>query len=133
MKLMRCSRLAKNILTIVGVGFLFMAIASCAPPPVATTYSLEIVRKEALESNFGSPGIKVTVKNTGTGKVYNAYVSVKAKNTLGETISTAVVFFSSLSDINPGESVVGTGYFFSLPNSSAYAALTYDDPTYLKR
>ena len=86
-----------------------------------------------ITTSFGSPGIKITIKNDGAATGYNVSVVVNALDNL-VIVDSGTAFPANLGDILPGQSAQDNAVFFKL-TPSQIGALKYSVPviTWLSR
>ena len=75
--------------------------------------------------SYGSPFIRITVKNSGNATGYNVSCDVQAKR--GDLIvDSGFAYFADGGNIAPGESAVDEAIFFDLSSHSDYDDLEYE-------
>ncbi|MCF7808641.1 MAG: hypothetical protein K9M49_06410 [Candidatus Marinimicrobia bacterium] len=85
----------------------------------------EITPTTAGVKSYGSPYVKITVKNTGNAIGYNVSCDVQAKR--GNLIvDSGFAYFANGGNITPGESAVDEAIFFNLSSHSDYDNLEYE-------
>lgn len=125
---MRPTRLFQFAISLI----LLSTVIGCAAikTEVPKTYKFEITSVVKSTSSFNRPQLVVTIRNTGTGTIYNVGGQIKAKRDL-LIVDTASVYFAGLSSINPGESATDDGVFFTLTSHGQYDTLDFSGISYL--
>jgi len=84
-----------------------------------------ITSKTTGMKSYGSPYVKITVKNDGNVTGYNVSCDVKAKKG-NMIVDSGFAYFANGGNISVGESAQDEAIFFNLDSHSDYDNLVYD-------
>src|ERR1035437_8298 len=116
----------KSIIAIVSITIFLGACSSKKddPQPTPQAAHFTITSSSWSMTSYGSPQLKITVKNDGTGTGYNLDCEVKAMS--GNTIvDVAHAFPANLGNITVGQSAMDYAVFFNLtPQQSSTCTFT---------
>ncbi|MCD6579687.1 hypothetical protein J7L48_09435 [bacterium] len=110
----------KSRLIILFAVLLLLLLSTCGTGP-----DFEIVKTVKETKSYGSPYVKITVRNIGDGIGYNVSCDVLAKRG-NNIVDSGFAYFANGANIEPGESATDEAVFFDLSSHSNYDNLKYE-------